>query len=44
MSCPTAGASHAARPTDATIETAGDHRIAMAFAIAALGGVAGRSR
>jgi len=28
-------------PTDATIETAGDHRIAMAFAIAALGGVAG---
>lgn len=29
------------RPRDATIETAGDHRIAMAFAIAALGGVAG---
>ncbi len=26
---------------DATITTAGDHRIAMAFAIAALGGIAG---
>ena len=29
------------RPTDAAIETAGDHRIAMAFSIAALAGVAG---
>ena len=29
------------RPADATITTAGDHRIAMAFAIAALGGIAG---
>lgn len=28
-------------PSDATITTAGDHRIAMAFAIAALGGIAG---
>ncbi len=36
-----AGSSAAGAPRDAAIRTAGDHRIAMAFSIAALCGVAG---